>query len=148
MPPCNLDNIIIVLRTETLDDKNKISMGEGLGKSNNLLNEITNQDTPGGLKEYLEETKIKYDIVENTNEDEINNTRRTKGENTEGLKKRDRKKEINKSKFNYSQEATNDGSRDSRNATSNWVECRPVPYLRHASECCMSKITTNMPKKI
>ena len=40
-------------------------MGERLGKnSNNLLDEITNQYTPGGWKEYLEETK---------------------GENTEGL---------------------------------------------------------------
>ena len=50
-------------------------MGERRGKnSNNLLDEITNQYTPGGWKEYLEETKIKYDITENTDEDEANNT--------------------------------------------------------------------------
>ena len=64
-----------LLDIKTLDDKNRISMGERLRKnSNNLLDEITNQDTPGGWKEYLEETKIKYDITDNTNEDEANNT--------------------------------------------------------------------------
>ena len=42
--------------------------------SNNLLDEINNQDTPGGWKEYLEKTKIKYDITENTNEDEAYDT--------------------------------------------------------------------------
>ena len=30
--------------------------------SNNWIDEITNQYTPGGWKEYLEETKIKYDL--------------------------------------------------------------------------------------
>ena len=64
-----------LLEIETLDDKNRIVMGENSKKNgNNLLDEITNQDTPGGWKEYLEETKIKYDITENTNKDEANNT--------------------------------------------------------------------------
>ena len=50
-------------------------MGERLWKnSSSLLDEITNQCTPGGWNEYLEETKIKYDITENTTEDEANNT--------------------------------------------------------------------------
>ena len=36
-----------LLDIETLDDKNRISIGERLRKnSNNLLDEITNQDTP------------------------------------------------------------------------------------------------------
>ena len=50
-------------------------MGERRGKnSNNWIDEITNQYTPGGWKEYLEETKIKYDITENTDKDEANDT--------------------------------------------------------------------------
>ena len=51
-------------------------MGERLGKnSNNLLDEITIQYTSGGWKEYWGETKMKYDITENNNEDETNNAR-------------------------------------------------------------------------
>ena len=43
-----------LLDIETIDDENRISTGEGLGKnSNNLLDEITTQYTPGGWKEYL-----------------------------------------------------------------------------------------------
>ena len=90
-----------LLDIETLDDKNRISMGERLRKnSNNLLDEITNQDTPGGWKEYLEETKIKYDITDNTNEDEANNTS-PKEKILKAFKTRIEKEGENKSKINY-----------------------------------------------
>ena len=90
-----------LLDVETLDDKNRISMGERLGKnpSNNLLGEITNQDTPRGWKEYLEETKIKYD-TENTNEDEANNTSPNE-KILKACKTRIEKGGENKSKINY-----------------------------------------------
>ena len=64
-----------LLDIETIDDKNRITMGERLEKtSNNLLNEITNSHTPGGWKEYLEETKTKYEITGTTNGEGTNKT--------------------------------------------------------------------------
>ena len=75
-------------------------MGERIRKnSNNPLNGITNQDTPGGWKEYLEETKIKYDITENTNEDVANNTS-PKEKILKAFKTRIKKEGENKSKIN------------------------------------------------
>ena len=64
-----------LLDIETIDDKNRIAIGERLEKtSNTLLNEITNFHTPGGCKQYLEETKTKYEITGNTNGKEANKT--------------------------------------------------------------------------
>ena len=66
--------------------------------SNKLLDEITNQYTPGGWKEYLKETKIKYDITENTDEDDDNNTS-TKEKILKAFKTRIEKEGENKSKI-------------------------------------------------
>ena len=74
-------------------------MGERLGKnSDNLFDEIANQYTPCGWKEYLEETKIKYDITENTDEDEANNTS-PKEKTLKAFKTRIEKEGENKSKI-------------------------------------------------
>ena len=90
-----------LLDIETIDDKNKITMGERLEKnSNNLLNEITNSHTPRGWKEYLEETKTKYEITGTTNREGTDKTN-PKGKILKTFKTRIEKEGESKSKVKY-----------------------------------------------
>ena len=90
-----------LLDIETIDDKNRITMGERLEKtSNNLLSEITNSHTPGWWKEYLEETKTKYEITGTTNGEGTNKTN-PKGKILETFKTRIEKEGESKSKIKY-----------------------------------------------
>ena len=116
-----------LLDIETLDDKNRIAMGERLGKnSNNLLNEITNQDTPEGWNEYVEGMKIKYDITENTNEDEANNTS-PKEKILEVFKTRIEREAENTSKINCPRGPSNMGP--------GTAETLQAPTRKNAGKC-------------